>query len=88
MSALGTVPQSLAEALLSLGELASYALLFVSAFVAPRAKAAASIVALSSCPNLPVAAAPGPRPTPSRCVDVSPWEVSGVVRGSAPPAGI
>ena len=48
MSALRTVPQSLAGLLHSLWKLASYAFLFVSVFVAPRAKAAAIIVALSS----------------------------------------
>ena len=47
-SVLRTVLQSLAELLHSLWRLASYAFLFVSAFVAPRAKAAAIIVALSS----------------------------------------
>jgi hypothetical protein len=48
MSALTTVPQSLCELLRCLVELASCTVLFVSAFVAPRAQAAATIVALSS----------------------------------------
>ena len=48
MGALRTVPQSLAGLLRCLWRLASYAFLFVSAFVAPRAQAAATIVALSS----------------------------------------
>ena len=48
MSALRSACQSVAELLHSLLELASYAFLFVSVFVAPRAKAVAIIVALSS----------------------------------------
>ena len=48
MSALRTAPQSLSELVRCLVELASYAVLFVSAFVAPRAQAAATVVALSS----------------------------------------
>ena len=47
MSALTTVSQSLSELLRCLVELASYAVLFVSVLVAPRAQAAAIIVALS-----------------------------------------
>ena len=48
MSALRSACQSVPELLHSLLELASYAFLFVSVFVASRAKAVAIIVALSS----------------------------------------
>ena len=48
MSALTTVSQSLSELLRCLIALASYAVLFLPAFVAPKAQAAATIVAFSS----------------------------------------
>jgi transposase InsO family protein len=48
MSALRTACQNLIDLVESIAELASYLLLFVSAFVAPRAQAATTIVALSS----------------------------------------